>query len=47
MATYLVGKGVSARRLTLRSLGGENPRYNNGTVEGRRANNRIEVLEAE
>ena len=47
VATYLVGKGVSARRLTLRSLGGENPRYNNGTVEGRRANNRIEVLEAE
>jgi len=47
IATYLVSKGVSARRLTLRSLGGENPRYNNGTAEGRAANNRIEILEAE
>lgn len=47
VATYLVRKGISARRLTLRSLGGENPRYNNGTSEGRQANNRIEVLEAE
>ena len=47
VATYLVGKGISARRLTLRSLGGENPRYDNGTVEGRQANNRIEILEAE
>jgi len=47
VATYLVSKGVSARRLTLRSLGGENPRYDNGTAEGRQANNRIEVMEAE
>lgn len=45
VGTYLVRKGISASRLTLRSLGGERPAYDNSTAEGRAANNRIEILE--
>lgn len=42
---YLVSKGVSANRLQLRSFGGSKPVYDNATAEGRKSNNRIEVLE--
>ncbi len=45
VGSYLVRKGVSARRMVLRSLGGESPLYDNETQSGRAANNRIEVLE--
>jgi len=45
MGVYLVGKGVSANRLVLRSFGGTRPLYENGTERGRTGNNRIEVLE--
>ena len=45
IGSYLVRKGVSARRMVLRSLGGESPLYDNQTASGRTANNRIEVLE--
>lgn len=45
VGSYLVRKGVSARRMVLRSLGGESPLHDNQTVTGRAANNRIEVLE--
>ncbi len=42
---YLVRKGVAANRLQLRSFGGARPLYDNATAEGRKLNNRIEVLE--
>lgn len=45
IGSYLVRKGVSAKRMVLRSLGGESPLYDNQTAVGREANNRIEVLE--
>ncbi len=45
IGTYLVGRGVRANRLTLRSFGGTRPLYDNSTSEGRAGNNRIEVLE--
>lgn len=45
LGTYLVGKGVSAKRLVLRSFGGTRPLYDNASADGRTANNRIEVLE--
>ncbi len=45
IGTYLVGRGVKANRLTLRSFGGTRPLYDNSTSEGRAGNNRIEVLE--
>ena len=45
IGSYLVRKGVSAKRMVLRSLGGESPLYDNQTASGRTANNRIEVLE--
>ena len=45
VGTYLISKGISARRFTLRSLGAESPRFDNATTEGRRANNRIEIME--
>lgn len=45
IGTYLVGRGVKANRLTLRSFGGTRPLYDNSTNEGRAGNNRIEVLE--
>lgn len=45
VGTYLVQQGISARRFTLRSLGAESPRFDNTTTEGRKANNRIEIME--
>ena len=42
---YLVDKGVRARQLVLRSFAAENPAYDNNTLAGRRANNRIEINE--
>ena len=45
VGTYLVGRGVSANRLVLRSFGGARPIADNATAEGRAENNRIEVLE--
>ncbi len=45
IGTYLIRQGVSANRLVLRSLGGQNPLYDNATQAGRDANNRIEILE--
>jgi len=47
VGTYLLKRGVSARRITLRSLGSESPRFDNATEAGRSANNRIEILEQE
>jgi outer membrane protein OmpA-like peptidoglycan-associated protein len=46
VGTYLVRQGVSANRLILRSFGGTRPLYNSREVEGRRGNNRIEVIES-
>lgn len=45
MGMYLVKEGVSQKRLLLRSFGGKRPVYGNSTAEGRRANNRVEILE--
>ncbi len=45
VGTYLIQKGLSARRFSLRSLGAESPRFDNTTTEGRKANNRIEIME--
>ncbi len=45
VGTYLVGRGVSANRLTLRSFGGARPLYSNDTPTGRADNNRIEIIE--
>lgn len=46
VGTYLVRQGVTANRLVLRSFGGTRPLYNSREVEGRRGNNRIEVIES-
>ncbi len=45
VGTYLIGQGVRANRLVLRSFGGTRPIYDNATARGRLANNRIEVIE--
>lgn len=45
VGSYLLRKGISARRLVLRSLGGERPIQSNDTASGRAANNRVEVFE--
>ena len=45
MGTYLVKQGVRANRLSLRSFGGTQPLYDNRELTGRKANNRVEVLE--
>jgi len=45
LGTYLVQQGLRTNRMVLRSFGGSRPLYDNGTQEGREANNRIEVLE--
>ncbi len=42
---YLVQRGITKDRLLLRSFGGKRPAFDNSTVEGRRANNRIEIIE--
>ena len=45
VGTYLIGQGIRANRLVLRSFGGSRPIYDNATYRGRLANNRIEVIE--
>ncbi|ASJ71431.1 OmpA family protein [Granulosicoccus antarcticus] len=45
IGVYLVRHGVSQDRLLLRSYGGSRPNFDNTTTDGRRRNNRIEVLE--
>ena len=46
IGVYLVQRhGVRANRLVLRSFGGIRPLHDNASEEGRRLNNRIEVLE--
>lgn len=45
LGTYLVTQGIGQDRLLLRSFGGKRPIADNGTAQGREANNRIEVLE--
>jgi outer membrane protein OmpA-like peptidoglycan-associated protein len=42
---YLVQRGISQDRFLLRSFGGNRPAFDNGSAEGRRANNRIEIVE--
>ena len=42
---YLVSKGVRSRQLVLRSYAAKRPKFDNATVQGRRANNRIEIVE--
>lgn len=42
---YLVQRGISQDRLLLRSYGGKQPAFDNSSVAGRRANNRIEITE--
>jgi outer membrane protein OmpA-like peptidoglycan-associated protein len=39
---YLVSKGVSADRLTVKGFGPDKPRANNASVRGRKLNRRIE-----
>ena len=43
--TYMIGQGIRANRLVLRSFGGTRPLYDNATSRGRLANNRFEVIE--
>jgi len=45
VGTYLVGKGLRSNRMVLRSFGGSRPLYDNSTLEGRAANNRMEIFE--
>ncbi len=45
LGMYLISKGISAKRLVLRSYGGSRPAHSNDTAPGRRSNNRIEVFE--
>jgi OmpA-OmpF porin, OOP family len=42
--TYLVGKGVSADRLTTKGLGATKPAAANTTAEGRQQNRRVELV---
>ncbi|MFT4725513.1 MAG: outer membrane protein OmpA-like peptidoglycan-associated protein [Granulosicoccus sp.] len=42
---YLVQRGIRQDRFLLRSFGGNRPAFGNGSAEGRRANNRIEIVE--
>ncbi|MEE9333871.1 MAG: OmpA family protein [Granulosicoccaceae bacterium] len=45
VGTYMIGQGIRANRLVLRSFGGTRPIYDNATSRGRLANNRFEVIE--
>jgi len=45
IGTYLVRRGIRANRLILRSIGGNRPAFDNSTPDGRKANNRVELLE--
>lgn len=42
---YLVQRGIIQDRFLLRSFGGKRPAFSNSSTEGRRANNRIEIVE--
>ena len=46
IGVYLVNKGVQTRQLVLRSFAADNPAYDNETLAGRRANNRLEISES-
>lgn len=41
---YLIGKGVSAERLTAKGYGESRPAYSNDTIEGRAQNRRVELV---
>ena len=43
MKSYLVGQGISPRRINTVGMGEESPIESNATEEGRRANRRVEV----
>lgn len=42
---YLVQRGISQDRLLLRSFAAKRPAFDNSSTQGRRANNRIEIVE--
>lgn len=42
---YLVQRGISQDRFLLRSFGGKRPAFDNSSAAGRKANNRIEIVE--
>lgn len=42
---YLAQRGISQNRFLLRSFGGKRPAFDNNTLQGRQANNRIEIVE--
>jgi outer membrane protein OmpA-like peptidoglycan-associated protein len=42
--TYLIGKGISADRLTAKGYGETNPVADNATAEGRTENRRVELV---
>ncbi|MFT6878456.1 MAG: outer membrane protein OmpA-like peptidoglycan-associated protein [Granulosicoccus sp.] len=42
---YLVQRGITQDRFLLRSFSDKRPAFDNSSVEGRRANNRIEIVE--
>jgi outer membrane protein OmpA-like peptidoglycan-associated protein len=44
VSNYLVQKGISNLRLTVRGFGENTPRYDNSTAEGRSLNRRVEFL---
>lgn len=44
VVAYLIGRGLTASRLTAAGYGESRPRADNGTAEGRRSNRRIEFL---
>lgn len=45
MGIYLLKQGVDKNRLLLRSFAAKRPAFDNSTVSGRRANNRVQLLE--
>lgn len=44
VTSYLVGRGISNQRLTIRGFGEKLPKYVNDTAEGRDKNRRVEFL---
>ena len=45
IGTYLTQQGITQDRILLRSFGSSRPAYANTTATGRKANNRIEIIE--
>ncbi|RAV29304.1 OmpA family protein [Sinomicrobium soli] len=43
VTSYLSGQGISSGRFTTKWYGEEQPKYDNGTVEGRAKNRRVEI----